>query len=117
MIDRCCAPARRIQTLAWQMRQLVRRGSAPAEKYSEVPPFLSCFGDESRRCAMQARVKMAHAALQLVRFPRCPAFRVSVLLSPVTLRRAIRGQLASADAGPLSVQELGFALFGHVSAW
>ena len=78
--------------------------------------FLSCFGDETRQRATQARVMMAPAALQLVRLPCCPAFRVSALLSPIVLRRAVRGQSASADAGLLSVQGLGFALFGHVSA-
>ena len=59
---------------------------------------------------------MAPAALQLVLLPRCPAFRVSALLSLVALRHVVRGQSASADAGLLSVQGLGFALFGHVSA-
>jgi len=59
---------------------------------------------------------MAPAALQLVRLPRYPAFKVSALLSAVALRRAVRGQSASDDAGPLSVQGLGFALFGHISA-
>ena len=85
------------------------------KKYSEARPFLSCFGDETRQRAKQAKVKMALAALQLVQLPRCPTFRVSALLSPVALRCAIRGQSASADAGPLSGQGLGFALFGHVS--
>ena len=59
---------------------------------------------------------MAPAALQLVLLPHCPALRVSALLSLVALRRAIRGQSASADAALLSVQGLGFALSGHVSA-
>ena len=81
-----------------------------------VRAFLSCFGDETRQRAEQARAVMAPAALQLVLLPHCPAFRVSVLLSLVALRRAVRGQSASADAGLLSVQGLGFALFGHVSA-
>ena len=58
----------------------------------------------------------APAALQLVLLPRCHAFRVSALLYLVALRHAIRGQSASADAAPLSVQGLGFALSGHVSA-
>ena len=84
------------------------------KKYSEARPFLSCFGDELRQRAEQARAMMAPAALQLVLLPRCPAFRVSALLSLVALRRAVRGQSASADAGLLSVQGLGFALFGHV---
>jgi len=59
---------------------------------------------------------MAPAALQLVRLLCSPAFKVSALLSPVTLRCVVQGQSASADAGSLSVQGLGFALFGHVSA-
>ena len=59
---------------------------------------------------------MAHAALQLVLLPRCPVLRVSALLSLVALRRAVRGQSASADAALLSVQGLGFALSGQVSA-
>ena len=84
------------------------------KKYSEARPFLSSFGDETRQCTEQARAMMAPAALQLVILPRCPAFRVLALLSLVALQRAIRGQSASADAGPLSVQGLGFALFGHV---
>ena len=87
------------------------------KKYSEARPFLPCFGDETRQRAKQARVVMAPAALQLVLLPRCPAFRVSALFSLVALRCAIRGQSASADAGLLSIQGLGFALFGHVSAW
>ena len=58
----------------------------------------------------------APAALQLVRLPSCPALRVSALLFLVALRRTVRGQSASADARLLSVQGLGFALFGHVSA-
>ena len=78
--------------------------------------FLSYSGGESHQHAEQARAMMAPAALQLVLLPRCPAFRVSALLSLVALRRAVRGQLASADAGLLSVQGLGFVLFGHVSA-
>ena len=86
------------------------------KKYSEARPVLSCFGDETRQRAKQARVMMAPTALQLVRLPRCPAFRVSALLSPVALRCAVRGQSANDDAEPLSVQGLGFALFGHVSA-
>ena len=79
--------------------------------------FLSYSGGESRQRAEQARAMMAPAALQLVLLPRCPVFRVLALLSLVALRRAVRGQLASADAGLLSVQGLGFVLFGHVSAW
>jgi len=59
---------------------------------------------------------MAHAALQLVLLPRCPALKVSALLSLVALRHAVRGQSASTDAGLLSAQGLGFVLFGHVSA-
>jgi len=78
--------------------------------------FLSYSGGESRQRAEQAKAMKAPAALQLVLLPRCPAFRVSALLSLVALRRAIRGQSASADAGLLSVQGLGFVLFGHVSA-
>ena len=60
---------------------------------------------------------MAPAALQPVLLLRCPAFRVSALLSLVALRRAVRGQSASADVAPLSVQGLSFALSCHVSAW
>ena len=86
------------------------------KKYSEARTFLSCFGDETHQHAKQAMVMMAPAALQLVRLPRCPAFRVLALLSLVALRRSVRGQSASADAGPLSIQGLGFAFFGHVSA-
>ena len=86
------------------------------KKYSEARPFLSCFGDEMRQRAEQARAMMAPAALQLVLLPRCPLFRALALLSLVALRRAVRGQSASVDAGLLSVQRLGFALFGHVSA-
>ena len=78
--------------------------------------FLSYSGGESRQCAEQARAMMAPAALQLVLLPRCPAFRASDLLFLVALRRAVQGQSASADAGLLSVQGLGFVLFGHISA-
>ena len=78
--------------------------------------FLSYSSGESCQRAEQARAMMAPAALQLVLLPRCPALKVSALLSLVALRRAVRGQSASADAGLLSVQGLGFALFGHVSA-
>ena len=78
--------------------------------------FLSYSGGESRQCAEQARAMMAPAALQLVLLPRCPAFRASALLFLVALRCAVQGQSASADAGLLSVQGLGFVLFGHVSA-
>ena len=85
------------------------------KKYSEARPFLSCFGDETRQRAKQAKVKMALAALQLVRLPRCPAFRVLALLSLVALRRAVRGQSASTDAVPLGVQGLCFALSCHIS--
>ena len=53
---------------------------------------------------------MAPAALQLVLLLHCPAFRVSALLSLVALRRAVRGQSASADAAPLSVQGFWFCL-------
>ena len=75
------------------------------KKYSEArTPFLFVL------------VMMASAALQPVLMPRCPACRVSALLSLVALRRAVRGQSASADAGQLSVQGLSFTLFGHVSA-
>ena len=79
--------------------------------------FLSYSSGESRQRAEQARAMMAPAALQLVLLPRCPAFRVSALLSLVALRCVIRGQSANADAGLLSVQGLGFVVFGHVSAW
>ena len=78
-------------------------------------PFLFCFGDEMRQRAEQARAMMAPAALQLALLPRCPALRVSALLSLVALQRAVRGQSASVDAGLLSVQGLSFVLFGHVS--
>ena len=98
------------------MRQLVGWGSAPAEKVLRgARPFLFCSGDETHQRAEQARVMMAPAALQLVLLPRCPALWVSALLSLVTLRRAVRGQSASADAALLSVQGLGFALSRHVS--
>ena len=73
-------------------------------------PFLPCFGDEARQRAEQAMAVMAPAALQLVLLPRYPAFRVSALLSLVALQRAVRGQSASANAAPLSVQGLSFAL-------
>ena len=79
-------------------------------------PFLFCFGDETRQRAEQTRVMMAPAALQPVLLLRCPAFRVSALLSLVALRRAVRRQSASADAALLSVQGLGFALTSHISA-
>ena len=59
---------------------------------------------------------MAPAALQLVLLPCCPVLKVSALLSLVALQRAVREQSASADAGLLSAQRLGFVLFGHVSA-
>ena len=59
---------------------------------------------------------MALAALQLVLLSRCPALRVSVPLSLVALRCAIRGLSAWADAVPLSVQGPGFILFSRVSA-
>ena len=89
----------------------------PTEKVLRgTRPFLSCFGDETRQRAEQAKVMMAPAALQLVLLPRCPALGVSALLSLVALRRAVRGQSASADAALLSVQGLGFALFVHISA-
>ena len=81
-----------------------------------VRAFLSYSGGESRQRAEQARAMMAPAALQLVLFLRCPALKVSAMLSLVALRRAVRGQSASTDAGLLSVQGLGFVLFGHVSA-
>ena len=58
---------------------------------------------------------MAPAALQLVLLPRCPAFRVSALLSLVAMRRVVRGQSASTDAALLSVQGPGFALSSHIS--
>ena len=105
VIDWRCAPARRIQVLAWQMRQLVGRGSAPSEKVLRGErPFLFCSGDETRHRAEQARAMMAPAALQLVPLSSCPALRVSALLSLVALRRAVRGQSANADAALLSVQ-------------
>ena len=78
--------------------------------------FLSCFGDETRQRAERARAMMALVALQLVLLPHCPALKVSALLSLIALRRAVRGQSASADVGLLSAQGLGFVLFGHVSA-
>jgi len=76
--------------------------------------FLSYSGGESRQRAEQARAMMAPAALQLVLLPRCPALKVSALLSLVALRRAVRGRSAGVDAGLLGVQGLGFVLFGHV---
>ena len=102
--------------LAWRTSQLIGRGSAPAGKVLRgARPFLFCSGDETRHRAEQARAMMALVALQLVLLPRCPAFRVSALLSLVALRCAVRVQSASADAGLLSVQGLGIVLFGHVS--
>ena len=86
------------------------------KKYSEARPFLSCFDDEMRQRAEQARAMMALTALQLVLLPCYPAFKISTLLSLVALRCAVQGQSASADAGLLSVQGLGFVLFGHVLA-
>ena len=78
--------------------------------------FLSYSGGEWRQRTEQAMAMMVPAALQLVLLPRCHAFRALALLSLVALRHAVRGQLASADAGLLSVQGLGFVLFGHISA-
>ena len=75
-----------------------------------------CFGDETRQRAEQARVMMAPTALHPVLMPRCPAFKVSALLSLVALRCAIRGQSASADAALLSIQGLSIALSGRISA-
>ena len=72
--------------------------------------FLSCFGDETRQPAERARAMMAPAALQLVQLPRCPALKVSALLSLVALQRAVRGQSASASAALLSVQGLRLCL-------
>jgi len=69
-----------------------------------------------RQRAERARATMAPAALQPVLLPRCPALRVSALLSQVALRRAVRGQSASAYAVLLSVQGLSFVLSRHVSA-
>ena len=86
------------------------------ETFQGARAFLSYSGGESRQRAEQARAMMAPAALQLVLLPRCPALKVSALLSLVALRRAVRGQSASADARLLSAQGLGFVLFGHVSA-
>ena len=89
----------------------------PAEKVLQgARLFLSCFGDETRQRAEQARVMIVHAALQAVLMPRCPAFRASALFSLVALRHAVRGQSASADAALLSVQGLSFALSCHISA-
>ena len=79
--------------------------------------FLSYSGGESCQRAEQARAMMVPAALQLVLLPRCPALRALALLSLVALRCAVRERSASADAGLLSVQGLGFVLFGHISAW
>ena len=59
---------------------------------------------------------MAPAALQLVLLPRCPALKVSALLSLVALRCVVQWRSAKADAGLLSAQGLGFVFFGHVSA-
>jgi hypothetical protein len=78
--------------------------------------FLSYSSGESRQRAEQARAMMARTTLQLVLLPRCPAFRALALLSLVALRHDVRGQSASVDAGLLSIQGLGFVLFGHVSA-
>ena len=60
---------------------------------------------------------MAPAALQLVLLSCCPELKVSALLSLVALQRAVGGQSSSADAALLSIQGLGFALSGHISAW
>ena len=84
--------------------------------YSEARAFLFYSGDETRQRAERARATMAPTALQLVLLPRYPTLSVSALLSLVALRRAVRGQSASADAALLSVQGLGFALFGQISA-
>ena len=98
------------------MRQLVGRGGAPAEKVLRgARPFLFYSGDKMRQRAERARATMAPPALQLVRLPCCPVLRVSALLPLVALRRAVRGQSASADAVLLSVQGLGFAMSRHVS--
>ena len=87
------------------------------KKYSEArTPSCFVLGDETRQRAGQARVMMAPAALQLALVPRCPVGRVPALLSLVALRRAVRGQSASADAAPLSIQGLSFALSRRVSA-
>ena len=85
-------------------------------EFFEARAFLFCFGDKTCQRAERARAMMAPAALQLVRLPCCPELRVLALLSLVALRCVVRGQSASADAGLLSVQGLGFVLFGHVSA-
>ena len=77
----------------------------------------SYFVPGMRQHAEQARAMMTPAALQLVLLPRCPALRVSALLSLVALRCTVRGQSANADAALLSVQGLGFALCSHISAW
>ena len=59
---------------------------------------------------------MAPAAQQLVLSSRCPALRASAPLSLVALRRTVRGRSAWADAAPLSVQGLSFALFRPVAS-
>ena len=56
------------------------------------------------------------AAWQLALSSRCPARRVLAPAFLVALRRAVRGQPARADAAPLSVQGLSFALPCRVSA-
>ena len=78
--------------------------------------FLSYSSGELRQRAKQARAMMAPAALQLVLLPRYLVFRALALLSLVALRRTVQGQSPSVDAGLLSVQGLGFVLFGHISA-
>ena len=88
----------------------------PEEALRGARDFLSYSGGESRQRTEQARAIMTPAALQLVPLPCCPAFRALALLSLVALQRAVRGQSASVDAGLLSVQGLGFVLFGHISA-
>ena len=78
--------------------------------------FLVHYGEKTHPRAEWARATMAPAALQLVHLPRCPVLRVSAQLPLVALRRAVRGQSASADAVPLSIQGLSFALSRRVSA-
>ena len=86
-------------------------------EYFEARAFFCfvCSRDKTRQRAERARAMMAPAAQQLVFLSRCPTLKASAPLSLVALRCAVQGQLAWAVAVPLSVQGLGFILFGRVS--
>ena len=98
------------------MRQHAGQGSTPVGGVLRGARLFVCFKDKTHQRAERARATMAPTALQLVRLPCCPELRVLALLSLVALRRAVRGQSASTDAAPLSVQGLSFALSRRVSA-